>query len=104
MKKYLFGLGAMLVGAGLMFVLMHGEVSADNPKEDHKHTSDFLCESTILFSWSTKAGEYIPTKEKFKGSHAPYTVQECRKEDKKDNTTCYIFMLHKNPAISCVKG
>ena len=30
MKKYLFGLGAMLVGAGLMFVLMHGEVSAEN--------------------------------------------------------------------------
>ena len=28
MKKYLFGLGAMLVGAGLMFVLMHGEASA----------------------------------------------------------------------------
>jgi len=28
MKKYLFGLGAMLVGAGLMFVLMHGEVDA----------------------------------------------------------------------------
>ena len=33
MKKYLFGLGAMLVGAGLMFVLMHGEVRADaNPE------------------------------------------------------------------------
>jgi hypothetical protein len=30
MKKYLFGLGAMLVGAGLMFVLMHGEVSAES--------------------------------------------------------------------------
>ena len=29
MKKYLFGLGAMLVGAELMFVLMHGEVSAE---------------------------------------------------------------------------
>ena len=29
MKGYLFGLGAMLVGAGLMFVLMHGEVSAE---------------------------------------------------------------------------
>ena len=28
MKKYLFGLGAMIVGAGLTFVLMHGEVSA----------------------------------------------------------------------------
>ena len=30
MKKYLFGLGAMLVGAGLIFVLMHGEVRADD--------------------------------------------------------------------------
>ena len=28
MKKYLFGLGAMLVGAGLMFVFTHTEVSA----------------------------------------------------------------------------
>jgi hypothetical protein len=35
MKKYLFGLGAMLVGAGLMFVLMHGEVRADDMKELH---------------------------------------------------------------------
>ena len=33
MKRYLFGLGAMLVGAGLMFVLMHGEVSADSKPE-----------------------------------------------------------------------
>tara|TARA_B110000438_G_scaffold170258_1_gene162728 strand:+ start:662 stop:796 length:135 start_codon:yes stop_codon:yes gene_type:complete len=32
MKKYLFGLGAMLFGAGLIFVLMHGEVSADIAK------------------------------------------------------------------------
>ena len=30
MKRYLFGLGTMIVGAGLMFVLMHGEVSADD--------------------------------------------------------------------------
>ena len=29
MKKYLFGLSAMLVGTGLMFVLMHGEVRAE---------------------------------------------------------------------------
>ena len=29
MKKYLLGLGAMLVGAGLMFVFTHTEVSAD---------------------------------------------------------------------------
>jgi len=33
MKGYLFGLGAMIVGAGLMFVLMHGEVSADSKPE-----------------------------------------------------------------------
>jgi len=29
MKKYLFGLGAMLVGAGLIFLLMKGEVKAE---------------------------------------------------------------------------
>ena len=33
MKKYLFGLGAMAVGAGLMFVLIHGEVSAGSKPE-----------------------------------------------------------------------
>jgi len=33
MKGYLFGLGAMLVGAGLMFVLMHGEVRAEGEIE-----------------------------------------------------------------------
>ena len=53
MKGYLFGLGAMLVGAGLMFVLMHGEVSADsNPKSSlHRDVNDFYCETTILFDW-----------------------------------------------------
>jgi hypothetical protein len=39
MKKYLFGLGAMLVGAGLMFVLMHGEVSAER--------EPFVCSESI---------------------------------------------------------
>ena len=39
MKKYLFGLGAMIVGAGLMFVLMHEEVSADSN----------LCKGITLF-------------------------------------------------------
>jgi len=33
MKKYLFGLGVMIVGAGLMFVLMHGEVEAEGKPE-----------------------------------------------------------------------
>ena len=30
MKGYLFGLGAMVVGAGLMFVLMHGGGGQNN--------------------------------------------------------------------------
>ena len=40
MKKYLFGLGAMIVGAGLMFVLMHGEVSAEG---EPKKPEPFVC-------------------------------------------------------------
>ena len=32
MKGYLFGLGAMLVGAGLMFVLMPGMSWKEDPK------------------------------------------------------------------------
>ena len=42
MKKYLFGLGAMLVGAGLMFVLMHGEVSAES---EVNKPEPFVCTS-----------------------------------------------------------
>jgi hypothetical protein len=30
MKKYLFGLGTMLIGAGLMFVFMNTEVRAES--------------------------------------------------------------------------
>ena len=36
MKGYLFGLGAMLVGAGLMFVFTHTEVSADSEADAKK--------------------------------------------------------------------
>ena len=47
MKKYLFGLGAMLVGSGLMFVVTHGEVSAkDTDKEKRlieKEKRIYLC-------------------------------------------------------------
>ena len=44
MEKYLFGLGAMLVGAGLMFVLMHGEVSAER---EPKKLEPFVCSEFI---------------------------------------------------------
>ena len=43
MKKYLFGLGAMIVGAGLMFVLMHGEVSAESD-----NLTKFTCKGEII--------------------------------------------------------
>ena len=41
MKRYLMGLGAMLVGVGLMFVLMHGEVRADGKPEP------FICSESL---------------------------------------------------------
>ena len=43
MKRYLFGLGTMLVGAGLMFVLMHGEVSAESD-----NLTKFTCKGEII--------------------------------------------------------
>ena len=46
MKGYLLGLGAMLVGAGLMFVLMHGEVSADSKPEVPE---PFVCSSASSY-------------------------------------------------------
>ncbi len=54
MKKYIFGLGAMLVGAGLMFVLMHGEVSAEvemlmgKGKEKEIHCEQFRAPVSFL--------------------------------------------------------
>ena len=75
MKKYLFGLGAMVVGAGLMFVLMHGEVSADVQDED-------------------------PTCETFRISLPgdPIYLVYCKIKD----LTCVVEGL-TNDALSCVK-
>ena len=104
MKKYLFGLGAMLVGAGLMFVLMHGEVSAEKTSYDSKQ--DFICKSRLLLEWDEKEqmNEVLHVKYKAGTEHIKTSiVRECRKEDKKENTTCYIFIAQDNPAISCLK-
>ena len=61
MKKYLFGLGTMLVGAGLTFVLMHGEVSADSKKENEGYEKgvkialkDIQCKSFVVPSFHSK--------------------------------------------------
>ena len=74
MKKYLFGLGAMLVGAGLMFVLMHGEVRADS-----NIGGELLCKHSTIKLWHGKEEGY---KEVPEGS-----LLECKSED----ITCYIL-------------
>ena len=116
MKKYLFGFGAMLVGAGLMFVLMHGEVSALD-KHNLKAfgiTDDevvpiqeqhFLCRLKSISTYSSKAKDYVIMNKKYKGNPASY-VQKCKIRDRKGNkTTCYMFIIvGESPAISCMKG
>jgi hypothetical protein len=48
MKKYLFGLGAMLFGAGLMFGFTHTEVSAES---EAKKADTIQCE---VFQYSNQ--------------------------------------------------
>ena len=50
MKRYILGLGAMLVGAGLMFLVTHTKVNAEglNKKmnayrEEHRGPEQFVC-------------------------------------------------------------
>ena len=50
MKKYLLGLGAMLIGAGLMFVFTHTEVEA---MRNENKTAD--CETYDLITLYTDA-------------------------------------------------
>ncbi len=57
MKKYLFGLSAILVGAGLMFVLMHGEVSADSKPEVPE---PFVCSELTLTSPGNRNAYQLP--------------------------------------------
>jgi len=48
MKKYLFGLGAMLVGASLMFVFTHTEVSAES---ESNIPEPFVCSTLTFFKY-----------------------------------------------------
>jgi len=77
MKKYLFGLGAMLVGAGLMFALMHGEVSADS-----NIGGELLCKYSKIKIWRGKEEGYKEAREAIISS-----LLECKSE----NITCYIL-------------
>ena len=87
MKKYLFGLGAMLVGAGLMFVLMHGEVSAEGEKVH--------CELTNLGN-EAEAHVVVPKIEW--NTHNSYAIKYsyCKIKD----VTC----VSTRNGISCVKS
>jgi hypothetical protein len=51
MKKYLFGLGAMLVGAGLMFVFTHTEVRAES---EANIPEPFVCSTITYFKWGVE--------------------------------------------------
>ena len=79
MKKYLFGLGAMLVGAGFMFVLMHGEVSAEGEYKA-MHCEYFITERPSFDS----------------DQKATY----CKIKD----LTCVFSTRSDNIGISCVRG
>ena len=57
MKKYLFGLGTMLVGAGLMFGLMHGEVRADSKPEVPE---PFVCSELTVISPGNRNAYQLP--------------------------------------------
>ena len=71
MKKYLLGLGAMLIGAGLMFVFTHTEVNAESEAD-----YDFFCERQNLTKWGLKK----------KVNFGNARIWEC----KKGNTICYV--------------
>ena len=76
MKKYLFGLGAMLIGAGLMFVFTHTEVSADSMSKENIYCQKYLINNLHRFYY-----EY------------------CKIED----LTCVTSQRGSNGGISCVK-
>ena len=59
MKDYLFDLGAMLVGAGLMFVLMYGEVSAEG---EPKKPEPFVCSDPTMIEVETGRRERLMLK------------------------------------------
>ena len=83
MKKYLFGLGAMLVGAGLMFVLMHGEVSAEG---EPKKPEPFVCSGyAILINEGNK-------------KHA--LIRHCVTK----NMSCAYADLSRPEKLTCVKN
>jgi hypothetical protein len=82
MKRYLLGFGAMLVGAGLMFVFTHTEVSAYITGMSEAEI-DFKCEDQIL----GKLRENPKDRKMFGKYKKMSKILEC----KKGKTTCYLY-------------
>ncbi len=84
MKKYMMGLGAMLVGAGLMFVLMHGEVEADNGLEP------FICSTGghIMRDDGTQVKDQYESTLRNSLAHCRVGKLHCAYEKKKGNIFC----------------
>ena len=106
MKKYLFGLGAMLVGAGLMFVLMHGEVSAKvfgDKMDDEKvsilggMTAEEFVKRIPQPFYCSEYGRKFKSGVGFKGQFFP--MHHCRTK----NMTCAVFLGQTGSSVSCVK-
>ena len=96
----------MLVGAGLIFVLMHGEVRAlDKDAVVTIEEQHFLCRVKSISTYSSEVHDYVILNKKYKGNPKSY-VQECKIRDRKGNkATCYMFIgITESPAISCVNG
>jgi hypothetical protein len=81
MKKYLLGLGVMLVGAGLVFICTHTQVSAEslrdqmNPDaEENRGPEPFACSRNYV---------------------GDYDIQNCK--------TSYLDCAVTSSGVSCVK-
>ena len=78
MKKYLLGLGAMLVGAGLMFVFTHTEVSAES---EASKPESFVCSDSVV-----EGGLFL--------------ISHCETK----TLNCAVIGVGNNSRISCVKS
>ena len=76
MKRYLLGLGAMLVGAGLMFVSTHTQVSAESLRDQMEH----------------RGPEPFECSRKYVGD---YDIQNCK--------THYLDCAVTSSGVSCIK-
>ncbi len=90
MKNYLFGLGAMAVGAGLISVLMQGEVEAEGKSET------FVCSDNTRIPFVVHKGNGMRVNELA-------SVWHCQAEA----ISCEITVGNEEgltPSISCVRN